>query len=70
MQPATTLTIASVGASMRRVGDVGDADVAGAWMVVARMAAILAAARTAPTRPDDPGVPMLRYLISEIPWSA
>ena len=30
MQPATTLTIASVGASMRGVGDVGEADVAGA----------------------------------------
>ena len=75
MQPATTLTIASVGCLDPGVGHVLEADVTGRVDGGCTHAAILprrsAAAPSlgASARPG-PGVPIWLYLISEIPWSA
>ena len=71
MQPATTLTMASVGAVDRRVGDVLEADVAGRMDGGCTHAAILAPVGATPpggSAQSDPDAG-LRYLISEIPWS-
>ena len=63
MQPATTLTMASVGLAMTGSGTSLTRMSRGAWMVVARMCAILAVRHT-----DAPCASKLCYLISEIPW--
>ena len=73
MQPATTFTIASVGASIVGSGTSSERRMSrGAWMVVARIRRSLHAVREAPVSPADPSGAgrLLLYLISEIPWPA
>ena len=65
MQPATTFTIASVGAAMAGTGTSESRMSPGPWMVVARMPPSL----QHPVRPAARDA-VLHYLISEIPWSA
>ena len=68
MQPGGDLDDGVGGRVIVGSGDLRDADVPGAWMVVARMAASLQRTplpRPCATQPSS----VLLYLICEIPWS-
>ena len=70
MQPATTLTIASVGAEIAGSGTSETRMSRVPWIVVARMAPILSGpSRRSPATPRSTGM-LLRYLICELPWLA